>query len=336
MVSFFVYIALNVALYLVGRLSRMFLLLGSIILIVVGSIHGYALLLLLLPFSVCEVFDGKAPHVIVLLVVSLLPLFFFDIEPFLYSASAAGSCLLWKMNTTYYCKLVANEQQLDQLRSHVQRLNVQVHENEEDRKQSQYMSRLEERNRISQGIHDHIGHSMTGALIQMEAAKTLMMVDQHKAKELLDNAITISKEGIEDIRLTLKNMKPPIEQLGVQRLKQKLDAFTRNTHIKTSFVFSGNLDVISALQWKVISENVTEALTNALKYGNVTEIAVSITVYNKLIKVVVKDNGVGATKLIKGLGIVGMEERAALLHGTVIIDGSDGFSVTLLLPHERS
>ncbi|WP_236687231.1 histidine kinase [Geobacillus sp. ZGt-1] len=56
---------------------------------------------------------------------------------------------------------------------------------------------MEERNRLSQRIHDQIGHSLAGALIQMEAAKRLMDGDRDKAKQLLENAIHISKEGME-------------------------------------------------------------------------------------------------------------------------------------------
>ncbi|MCY8016369.1 sensor histidine kinase, partial [Bacillus haynesii] len=48
-----------------------------------------------------------------------------------------------------------------------------------------------------------------------------------------------------------------------------------------------------------------------------------------------KDNGKGRQKIKKGMGIIGMEERAASVNGKVIVDGSNGFSVTTLLPkHE--
>ncbi|MCV5791418.1 histidine kinase dimerization/phosphoacceptor domain-containing protein, partial [Escherichia coli] len=93
------------------------------------------------------------------------------------------------------------------------------HENKEYIRQSEYTFKLEERNRLSQEIHDKIGHSMTGALIQMEAAKRLMEIDKEKSAELLQNAIYISKDGIESIRITLKNMKPPTEQIGIHRMK---------------------------------------------------------------------------------------------------------------------
>jgi signal transduction histidine kinase len=51
-----------------------------------------------------------------------------------------------------------------------------------------------------------------------------------------------------------------------------------------------------------------------------------------MIRSVVADDGQGAPRIVKGLGLAGMEERAAAAGGTVIVDGSRGFSVTTLLP----
>ncbi|WP_427392394.1 sensor histidine kinase [Geobacillus icigianus] len=232
-------------------------------------------------------------------------------------------------------RMKQQEDRLDQLRNDWHRLTRSVNEYHQYIKQSEYMLQLEERNRLSQRIHDQIGHSLTGALIQMEAAKRLMDGDRNKAKQLLENAIHISKEGIEQIRMTLKQMKPPPEQMGINRVKLFIDEFSAQHHLPIPLVCKGDLDVITPIQWKVIYENMAEALTNAIKYAEATAIAVEIHVLNRVIKVEVKDNGKGATKIKKGLGIIGMEERAASVHGTVIVDGTNGFSVTTLLPiHE--
>ena len=59
----------------------------------------------------------------------------------------------------------------------------------------------------------------------MEAAKRLMEIDKEKSAELLQNAIYISKDGIESIRITLKNMKPPTEQIGIHRMKLFIENF---------------------------------------------------------------------------------------------------------------
>ncbi|MBW7460504.1 sensor histidine kinase, partial [Paenibacillus sepulcri] len=104
------------------------------------------------------------------------------------------------------------------------------------------------------------------------------------------------------------------------------------TGLLTSVVHEGDMEVITPLQWKIIHENVTESLTNAAKYASATAIHVEIRVLNRFIKAVVSDNGQGAPKVVKGLGLIGMEERAAAMNGTVIADGTRGFIVTTLLP----
>jgi signal transduction histidine kinase len=192
---------------------------------------------------------------------------------------------------------------------------------------------LTERNRISQEIHDGIGHAMTGALIQMEAAKRLLPVNTDQAGALLQNAIGISKEGIEQIRLTLKNTKPLIEQLGYSRLKAMVEAFSAQSGIRTSVVREGDMESITPLHWKIIHDNVTEALTNAAKYAGATAIHVEVRVLNRFIKAAVADNGQGSLKVVKGLGLLGMEERTAAVNGTVTADGTAGFTVTTLIPY---
>jgi signal transduction histidine kinase len=169
----------------------------------------------------------------------------------------------------------------------------------------------------------------------MEAAKRLQTADAARSAELLQNAIAISKDGIETIRLVLKNMKPLAEQLGVNRMKMFAEEFEATHGLKAVLTFSGDMDRIEPLHWKIIQQNVTEALTNTVKYAGATSAAIHIEVLHTLIKASVTDNGAGAATVVKGLGIAGMEERAAAVNGKVIVDGSRGFSVTTLLPYAR-
>lgn len=220
----------------------------------------------------------------------------------------------------------------ENMRADLQRLNRALNDNREFAEQLEYAVKLEERNRLSQRIHDEIGHSMAGALIQMEAAKRLLAVNTDKAGELLGNAITISKEGLEQIRLTLKSSKPKPEELGFHRLRLLIDELSAKQDIKATLTHEGELDVITPIQWKVIQDNATEAVTNTIKYAAADTVNIHVQVLNRFVKAVVADNGKGVKKITKGLGILGMEERAAAIGGTIIADGSNGFSVITLLP----
>ncbi|MBB6284576.1 sensor histidine kinase [Geobacillus subterraneus] len=308
----------------------------SIVLVILSSAYVEPSFGLLLSLNGYELASFYIPRLWGIWVVLLAPIVWLGPSAAkLYGLVALFSLVSMTTAKRHLERMKQQEDRLDQLRSDLHRLTRSVNEYHQYIKQSEYMLQLEERNRLSQRIHDQIGHSLTGALIQMEASKRLMDGDREKAKQLLENAIHISKEGIEQIRMTLKQMKPTPEQMGINRVKLFIDEFSVQHHLPVPLVCKGDLDVITPIQWQVIYENIAEALTNAIKYAEATAIAVEIHVLNRVIKVEVKDNGKGATKIKKGLGIIGMEERAASVHGTVIVDGTNGFSVTTLLPiHE--
>lgn len=195
-----------------------------------------------------------------------------------------------------------------------------------------YTSQLQERNKIAQEIHDKLGHSISGSLMQLEAAKLIMDKDSNGSKAIIQNTINVLRDGMESIRFTLKNIKPETEQLGINKLKLLVDEFNNKYKINGSLYYSKDLDRISYMEWKVIYDNVKETLTNIIKYSEASNVKVNVEVLNTLLKVEIKDDGIGCTKITKGLGLSGIEERTMNLNGKVIIDGSNGFSVIILLP----
>jgi len=332
--AFLLYLCANISLYIIKNTTiKRALLIVSIGIILLAYQRADPLFILLLPLSIIELAAATMDKQIGILILSLIPILFINelLQP-LYGLAAIFCFMIFYITSKYGSKLLTYEWKMDNMRKALQKLTKNINENTEYIRQSEYTSRLEERNRISQEIHDKIGHSMTGALIQMEAAKRLMEKDQKRAAELLQNAINISKDGIEDIRLTLKNLKPPTEQVGIHRMKLLIDEYNTKQQFKTILTYKGNLDNISPIQWKIILENVMEALTNASKYSNATMVSVDLVVLNKMVRAEVKDNGAGTETIKKGLGIIGMEERTASVNGKVIVDSSNGFSIITLLP----
>lgn len=331
-----IYFCMNILYYIFkNEAIKKVLLLITILAILLSAHFVYSFLILLFPLNLFELAAYFTQKKWLLIILALIPDFFIKEELLTnYSLITFFCFVIYSMARHYNERIKKYEEQTDKLRKMGQNLSKRLNENKEYMRQSEYTYKLEERNRLSQEIHDKIGHSMTGALIQMEAAKHIVATDKEQAVNLLQNAINISKDGIEEIRLTLKNIKPPAELMGVSRIKLYIEEFASKHGIKVPFTFNGNLDNITPIQWKVIRENLGEALTNALKYADATVVSIEIQVLNKFVKMEVKDNGKGSPKIKKGLGIAGMEERTAALNGTIIVDGSNGFSVTTLLPVE--
>ncbi len=333
LVSLF-YLILNIAIPIFKKIvPKQLLSLISIAFVIGCAVRLDPLFVLLLPVNLYEIawLSGWKKIYTPLLMLATIPFIPTSILP-AYLLAAFLSLLLMANVRISIEKFTKWEIEAEKMREDLQKLTRTLSENKEYMRQSEYTIKLEERNRLSQQIHDDIGHAMAGALIQMEASRRLLASDPDKSTELLGNAISISKEGLERIRLTLKEEKPRSEELGIHRLRLMVDELSSKHSVKATLTHHGDLEVITPIHWKIIQENSIESITNSLKYGRANGIHIEIQVLNKFIKAVVSDNGIGADKVVKGLGIVGMEERAATVGGTVIADGTKGFSVTTLLP----
>lgn len=328
------YIAVNITFYFVKNknLKRVVLIISILYL---AECYKYAsvFFILLLPiniFEIMETFDAEY-GLEILLSLMLTPFIHRTILPE-YIFTAVFSYLVYGLSRKAHKRIEYLVNENDDLREKNFQLNMRLAKDNEHEKQVRYMSQLEERNKIAQDIHDSIGHTISGSLMQLEAARLLIDKNREKADEILENVINVLREGMEHIRSTLRNIKPAKEQIGINKIKLLLDEFTLRSGIKSNLLYSGNMEKIAFIQWKIINDNINEVLTNTLKYSKATSVRVTIEVLNKFVKIEVKDNGIGAYNLKKGLGIRGIEERTEEIGGKVIVDGSMGFSVIFLLP----
>ncbi|HCQ91732.1 MULTISPECIES: sensor histidine kinase [unclassified Clostridium] len=212
-------------------------------------------------------------------------------------------------------------------------LKNKIYRQEEFESQLKYTFTLEERNNISQKIHDELGHTLSGTVFQLEAANLLLDKDIKKAKALIGNTIDKLRDGMDNIRNTLKEIKPEKEQIGISKIMLLIEEIRRSSDVEVILFHDNYIDKASFIHWKIIYDNITESITNSLKHSRANKITINISVINnKLIKLEIKDNGIGVKKINKGMGIRGMEERCESIGGKLIVDGSDGFSVISLLP----
>lgn len=309
------------------------LLFASILVLIIAASFANQLFILLIVVDILELVSGFTDNLNFWLLFIGLP-----------GLTAVNSLLAEYILTVLFCLLVfllANELSSslaalksanEKLKNRNEELSTRLNAGSEYETQVRYLSQLEERNSLAQKIHDKVGHTLAGSIIQLEAAGMIIEKDREKAAGIITTVTDNLKDGMESIRSTLRTIKPAPEQLGINRLKLMLEGFSMNNAIKTTLAYNGMLDVITHLQWKIIMDNIKEALTNALKYSSSTSINVKLDVMTKIIKVEVHDNGKGALLFKKGMGLAGMEERTENAGGKLILDGSSGFSVITILP----
>jgi signal transduction histidine kinase len=327
------YIILNVGkeFFKGDKVKKLFLIL-SVVSLILGYIFCSSLFLFFIPLNMFEIVEEKMNP---LLTVGIMFLSVLIVNKHIYTEYGVimlFSFLIYKLALKNDRKILKLAKNYEKVKEANYNLMLKVENDIQYREQIKYTSQIEERNKIAQEIHDKLGHSISGSIMQLEAAKLLMDKDREKSEAIIENTIQVLRNGMEDIRSTLKNIKPPVEQLGINKVKLLIEEFKKNNNINTTIFYTGNMECISFEQWKVIYENIGEALTNTIKYAKAKNVKVKIDVLNKLIKTEIKDDGKGCESIVKSIGLSGIEERTANINGKVIVDGSDGFSVIILLP----
>lgn len=304
-------------------------------LIILSSIYIDIFFLLLLPICICEMLGHKlkAPIISSLFLISIVIMILAKCRiAEYYFIFGSFSITLYYILLKYIGKVNNLMKIEEELKEKNWRLINDLDKDTQYENQVVYTSQLEVRNKIAQEIHDKVGHTLSASIMQLEASKLIFEKDPEKAKSIIENVINVLKDGMESIRSTLRNVKPSQDQMGISKLKLLSDEFAKNSGIISIVTFDKNIDQINFRQWKVIYENTKEALTNIIKYSKATNVIIDVKVLNKFVRVEVKDNGIGNLKIKKGLGLTGMEERTQGIGGKLIIDGTNGFSVIMLIP----
>lgn len=73
-------------------------------------------------------------------------------------------------------------------------------------KEIESLTEVKERDRIARDLHDTIGHSIAGILIQLQAAIKILHTNNLKAENILDNCVTRLQASLETVRDTVHNM----------------------------------------------------------------------------------------------------------------------------------
>ena len=195
-----------------------------------------------------------------------------------------------------------------------------------------HMAEIKERNRIARQIHDNVGHSIAGILMQLQAAKKLYNKDADKADQLLSNSIEGLAGTLTIMRDTVHNIKPA-EKLGIEYIKQVIENYSYCT---VEMSTTGDFSEVSVNIMQILHNNIKEALTNVSKFSNATKVDINIDVNCKFVRLQIKDNGMSNVNFKEGFGISGMKERVSNIGGTIAFNNDNGFLIVCVLPIKNS
>jgi two-component system sensor histidine kinase DegS len=186
----------------------------------------------------------------------------------------------------------------------------------------------EESKRIAHVLHDESAQML--AVVYMEIANISREAPGPVA-ERFKTVVKYLDEVREQIRRLSHELRPLIlDQLGlVPALKFLADGVQKRSGLQVNI--DGDTDGrLSQNMETVLYRTVQEALNNVMRHAQATQADVRVWVDNQLIHCSVRDNGVGFVvpeerkRLFKGLGLLGIHERIAALHGECKLTSSPG------------
>jgi two-component system sensor histidine kinase UhpB len=204
-----------------------------------------------------------------------------------------------------------------------------------DSARSALMLQEAERRRIARELHDEVGQTLTGVMLQVEG---LAATIPDELCEQLDELRETARHGTEEVRRIARRLRPEaLEDLGLQSALSALaTAFGEQPRIAVQRRLQP-APALSAEQELVVYRIAQEALTNVVRHAHATAVELSLEHDELETVLTVADDGRGLApgSLPSAHGIRGMRERAMLIGAGLSIAArvGGGTEVQLTVPH---
>lgn len=198
----------------------------------------------------------------------------------------------------------------------------------------------EERRRLARELHDDTAQSLASILLRLRVLERSTDLQQCHAQ--VQELRTLVAHSLDDVRRMALDLRPStLDDLGLgPAVESHARAFAEHWGLRVRCQIAGIERRLPRPTELIVYRIVQEALTNIAKHAQATEVIVGLERRGQNLQVMVKDNGRGfdvAATLAsreRGLGLFGMEERAALAGGRVEFASGpgDGATITAVIP----
>jgi signal transduction histidine kinase len=184
--------------------------------------------------------------------------------------------------------------------------------------------REEEKTRIARDLHDDLGQLLTGLKMDLAWIEGQLeaMPPGPEVNALLDRTLAagdLSDETIAHVQRIAAELRPAaLDRLGLSAaLQQEARRFRERTGIRCTTTTPELLPPHSPDVATALYRIAQEALTNVARHARASEVTIELTVADAALLLTIEDDGVGfdAGARAGSLGLLGMSERASLVHG---------------------
>ena len=196
-------------------------------------------------------------------------------------------------------------------------------------------TRDNERNRISQEIHDDIGSGLTSIRLLSEIAKAKSGQSGNKDLEKISETSNVLIDKMNEIIWTLNSRNDTLPNL-IAYLRHQIVEFFEPLPMKLRLTVPDRIPevTISGKVRRNITLSVKEALHNIVKHSGAAEVDITFTI-GEFFTISVKDDGIGFnpddTHILSN-GIRNMKERLDIIGGSCQIINDEGTLIILSIP----
>lgn len=190
----------------------------------------------------------------------------------------------------------------------------------------------EERTRVARDLHDEVNQALTGVLLRLEAARERAPAE---LKPELAQTRSLAKQAMEELLSLARQLRPTaLDDLGLKAaIAGQVEELASHREVDATLAPEGDFSDLDDDVQLVVYRVAQEALSNAARHSEASQIGVSLKRRETGVELKVSDNGRGFSfaDADQGLGIAGMRERALLVDGEVEIHSRPGEGTTVWL-----
>ena len=189
----------------------------------------------------------------------------------------------------------------------------------------------ETRRRFERDLHDGAQQRFVAVALRLRAAQATLPPDSPELVAELDQIVAELTHALDELRNFAQGIHPAILVEGGLRLALRKLVGNSTVPVDLDVQTNGRLpEPVEVAAYYVVSE----ALTNATKHGHASGVTVRIDAAGDLLRVDIRDDGVGGARFGRGSGLVGLRDRVEALGGTITLESEPaaGTSLSVELP----
>jgi signal transduction histidine kinase len=196
-------------------------------------------------------------------------------------------------------------------------------------------TRENERTAIARELHDEFGQTLTSLQLGLSWISRMLAPGQQGLRKKTRSLSALTSVMIQSVKKIARELRPgALDELGlVKTLKSEAREFEGRTGMRCRFRTNAGKIRFDRSGAVAIFRIVQEALTNVARHAHASLARVALIRRKNWLLLTVNDNGKRFTRKRVyrhgSLGIVGMQERALALGGTLTISGSRSKGTTL-------